>query len=122
MAPPPVDTSILVYGNCQTPTFEPTEIVVTCADYGLSFNDLHWTSWTPTSATATGTEGYKICIPSCAEAGSQEIPGVTITLSNPVRDPAGRLIWSDIQFSPQPPRYATGPYHGGPVPLPVQPD
>lgn len=118
----PVDTSILAYGDCLTPTVEPSAIVTACADRGLVFQDLHWTSWTATSATAVGTEWYKTCVPYCAAGGSQTISNATVTLSDPVQDTNGRLIWSKIQFTPQLPGYATGPYHGGPYPLPVRPE
>ena len=125
MAPssqPTVDRSILVYGDCLTPTLEPSQIVMTCADHGFFFQDLRWTSWTPTSATATGTEMYNDCTPIYAEGHFHSIPGATVTLTLPVSNPGGQLVWSQIQFSPQPPGYATGPYHGGPEPLPVRPD
>jgi hypothetical protein len=119
---PPVDSSTLVYGNCQTPSFEPSEIVLTCADNGLLFVDLQWSSWTANSATAIGTEMYKDCIPNCAEGHFRSFTGATVTLTAPVTDPAGRLVWSKIAFAPQPPGYATGPFHGGVRPLPVNPD
>jgi hypothetical protein len=116
-----VDTSLLAYGDCVTPTVEPSEIVLNCADHGLVFGQLHWSNWTSTRATAVGTETYKTCVPNCATGGIRKITNATVTLSKPVRDASGRLIWSELQFTPQPPGYATGPYHGGPYPLPVTP-
>jgi hypothetical protein len=123
-APPPVapvDTRIQVYGNCKKPSLEPTEIVLTCADYGTVFEGLHWTNWTATSATAVGTGVYTHCLPYCVE-GHLDVPDVTITLTAPVRGAGGRLVWSQIQENPEPPGYETGPYHGGPQPLPTRPD
>src|SRR3954469_19442162 len=35
-------TEIKVYGNCQTPSFEPTEIILACADHGEEIVDIHW--------------------------------------------------------------------------------
>jgi hypothetical protein len=122
VAPPPADTSILAYGDCQTPTFEPAQIILTCADHGDVLQDLQWTSWTATSAAAVGTDVYNDCTPSCANGHDHEITGVVVTLTVPVRDSAGRLIWSEVQRSQLPPGEATGPYHGGPEPLPVRPD
>jgi hypothetical protein len=46
---PSIDTAISVYGNCTSPSVEPAEIVLTCADYGEVLTGLHWTSWTATS-------------------------------------------------------------------------
>ena len=123
-APPaaaPVDAQVKVYGNCTTPTVEPAEIVLACADYGVMLDGLHWTSWTATSATAVGTLEYNDCTPSCAAGHHQEIRGTRVTLTVPVPRSGGRLLWSRVQESPQPPGYATGPFRGGPQPLPLGP-
>jgi len=56
-----IDTAIEVYGNCATPSVEPTEIVLTCGDYGWVLEGLNWTSWTSTRATAVGTLVYNDC-------------------------------------------------------------
>lgn len=117
----PIDGSIKAYGNCRTPTVEPSQIVLTCADYNEVLEHLHWASWTSTSATATGTLVYNDCIPSCAEGHFHNVPGTSVTLTVPVRDDTGQLLWSKIQEDPQPPGYATGPYHGGPQSLPLGP-
>jgi hypothetical protein len=123
-APPttvPIDSAIGVYGNCTTPTVEPTEIVLACADYGERLTGLYWTSWTPTSATAIGTLVYNDCTPDCAAGHFHSVPNTTVTLTVPVRGPGGGLVWSEVQESPEPPGYETGPFHGGPQPLPTQP-
>jgi hypothetical protein len=123
-APPaaaPVDAQVEVYGNCTTPTVEPAEIVLACADYGAMLDGLDWTSWTATSATAVGTLEYNDCTPSCAAGHHHDIPGTRVTLTVPVPRAGGQLLWSRVQESPQPPGYATGPFHGGPQPLPLGP-
>jgi hypothetical protein len=123
-APPataPADAHIKVYGNCTTPTVEPNEIVLACADYGTLLEGLRWTSWTATTATATGTLEYNDCLPSCVAGHHHNIPGTRVTLTLPVSRDGGPLLWSRVQESPQPPGYATGPYHGGPQPLPLGP-
>jgi hypothetical protein len=117
-----VDTSIKVYGDCKTPSFEPTEVILACADVGALLEGLHWTSWTSTRATAVGTLVYNDCSPDCARGQHHSIPGTRVTLTAPVRSAQGVLVFSQVQESPQPPGYATGPYHGGPQPLPTQPD
>ena len=118
---PSVDAGIEVYGNCKTPTVEPTEIVLACADYNALLEALHWTSWTATSATAVGTFVYNDCTPNCAEGHFRNVPDTRITLTVPTRKAGGQRVWSEIQESPEPPGYATGPYHGGPQPLPKGP-
>jgi hypothetical protein len=117
-----VDTNIRVYGDCKAPTVEPPEIVLACADLGAVLEGLSWTSWTSTKATAFGTLVYNDCTPDCARGQHHSVPGTKVTLSTPVRGAQGQLVYSEVQESPQPPGYATGPYHGGPQPLPTQPD
>ena len=118
----PSDTAIGVYGNCTNPSVEPAEIVLACADYGALLQGLHWTSWTAAGATAVGTLVYNDCVPDCANGEHHSTPGTTVTLSVPVHGAGGSLVWSQVQENPEPPGYETGPYHGGPQPLPTQPD
>jgi hypothetical protein len=118
----PADTAIGVYGNCTIPSVEPEEIVFACADYGELLEALHWTSWTAKSAAAVGTLIYKVCVPNCADGGTQSVTGATVTLSDPVHGKTGAFVWSEAQVEPEPPGYDTGPYHGGPQPLATQPD
>jgi hypothetical protein len=119
---PIIDRAIEVYANCQSPSFEPSAIVLTCADHGVQLQELHWTIWTATGATATGVVLYNDCTPSCASGRFHTIPGTHVELSAPVRGATGEFVWSRINFNPQPPGYAAGPYHGGPEPLPIRPD
>jgi hypothetical protein len=118
---PSVDAGIGVYGNCKTPSVQPAEIVLACADYNTLLEALHWTSWTAASATAVGTLVYNDCTPNCAEGHFHHVPGTRVTLTVPSRTAGGQRVWSQIQESPEPPGYATGPYHGGPQPLPKAP-
>lgn len=116
-----VDAHIKVYGNCATPSIEPAEIVLACADYGALLEGLHWTSWTAASAMAVGTLVYNDCTPNCAEGHHHHVPGTRVTLTVPVHGADGQVVWSRIQECPEPPGYKTGPYHGGPQPLPIRP-
>ena len=109
--------NIKVYGDCKTATFEPSEVVMACGDFGLVYGHLSWTSWTSTSATAVGMMSYKTCEPNCAEGGIRNVPNTRITLSKPVRDPNGQLVWSQLQASQVPP----GRYQQ-PQSIPTQPD
>jgi hypothetical protein len=115
------DTHIRVYGNCTTPSIEPAEIVLACADYGVLLEGLHWTSWTAAHATAVGTLVYNDCTPNCAEGHHHRVPGTRITLTVPVHGAGGQVVWSRVQEYPEPPGYQTGPYHGRPQPLPIRP-
>ena len=119
---PPIDTNIMVNGDCQTPTVEPTEMTLTCADHGVRFEALQWTSWTNVSATAVGTLVYNDCTPTCVSGQFHYVPNDEVTLTVPVVDASGQVVWSMLQENPQPPGFATGPFQGGPQPLVTQPD
>ena len=116
-----VDTSILVYGDCQRPTLEPTEIVLTCADYGWRLEGIHWTNWTARRALGVGTFVYNDCTPDCAQGHFHQVAGTQITLTLPVRGATSQLVWSELQQNPEPPGYESGPNAGRPFPLPTRP-
>ena len=107
--PASVDTSIRVYADCTSPSFEPTGIRVTCADAGWVLEDLVWTSWTSARATATGTLVYNDCTPSCAEGHFHQVPGTRVVLTDPGLAVGGQLVWTRLQETPWPPGYETGP-------------
>lgn len=116
-----VDRSIEVYANCTSPSFEPTGIRVTCADAGWVLENLVWTSWTGTRATAIGTLVYNDCTPSCPAGHFHQVPGTRVLLSEPGPAVSGQLVWTRLQETPWPPGYVTGPLHGAPFPLPTRP-
>lgn len=118
-SPASTDTSIEVYADCTSPSFEPKGITVTCADAGWVLEDLAWTSWTSTSATATGTLAYNDCTPSCAMGHIHQVPGTRVVLTDPGQAAGGQMVWTRLQETPWPPGYATGPLHGAPFPLPT---
>jgi hypothetical protein len=117
----PSVATIKVYADCTSPSFEPSEIILTCADDNTVAENLHWSSWTSTAAVAVGTLVYNDCVPDCAQGTLHSIDNDQITLSAPVTGASGQVVWSQIQESPQPPGYATGPYNGGPQPLATRP-
>jgi hypothetical protein len=117
-----VDANIEVYADCTSPSVEPKVIILACADGGAVLQDIRWTSWTSTRATGLATFVYNDCSPSCAAGHFRKVPGTRVTLTDPVRGAGGRLVWSRVQQKPEPPGYQTGPLHGGPYPLPTQPE
>jgi hypothetical protein len=120
-AAPSADAAVEVYGDCTSPSLEPTVIVLACADDGWVLQDIVWTGWTSTAATGVATLVYKPCIPSCAEGGFRQVPDTQLTLTDPVPDIAGQLVWSRLTENPWPPGYTKGPLHGAPYPLPTRP-
>ncbi|MBV9043312.1 MAG: hypothetical protein JOZ68_20150, partial [Acidimicrobiia bacterium] len=73
-------------------------------DFGLVYTSLAWTSWTARSATAVGAMSYKTCEPNCAEGGIRNVHGAKITLTVPVKDRNGQLVWSELPVM-MPPGY-----------------
>jgi hypothetical protein len=62
--PGPVRTIVV---DCQfKPQARPSSFILTCADAGDVLSDLHWVSWTPSAAFATGIEQINNCTPNCA--------------------------------------------------------
>lgn len=112
---------VQVYADCHTPRTKPRVIILTCADAAVSVTNLHWTSWTARHAYGIGTLRYNDCTPNCAEGRFHDVPVTRITLTRPVPDLNGHLVWSRSQEKPLPPGWATGPLHGAPEPLPTRP-
>jgi len=108
-----VDTGIEVY-DCNSLSFEPVSITVTCADGGVVLGDLVWTNWTSTEATATGTLDYNDCTPDCASGHQHQVPGTRVLLTDPAPGASGQLVWTQLLATPWPPGWAAGPF---PLPL-----
>jgi hypothetical protein len=104
----PIDTAISVYGDCTSPSVEPAEVVLTCADDGEVLMGLHWASWTAASASAVGTLVYNDCNPDCATGQHHSVPGTTVTLTVPIRGADGILVWSEVKRTPSRPGMRLG--------------
>ena len=79
-----------VVADCTAPgnaandtTTEPASIVLACADNGIGFQDLSWTSWTSTSAKGVGQLWEKDCVPNCRQ-GTFLHYGASVTLTTVV--------------------------------------
>lgn len=117
-----VDPSIAVYADCQVASVTPPRLVLACADQNVVVTGLHWSTWNAAGAHGIGTLSYNDCTPNCAVGGRHSVPATQISLSAPVDGADGQLVFSRVQESPQPPGYATGPFHGGPQPLATGPN
>lgn len=113
-----MDANIQLYGDCRTPTIKPVIVRLTCGDGGLGLMNLRWTRWASSGAQGIGTLWYNECVPtaSCGPTQFHYFPNTRVTLSSPVRDIHGQLVWSKIQETPLPPGLATGPQ-----PFPTRP-
>ena len=110
-----INSGVKVYGDCQTPSVEPQQIVLACADVGDVVQNLFWETWTAKTAIGDGTWVYKDCKPDCATGHFHSLP-TRIAISNPVRDPNGQLVFSELKANPLPPGRT------GPQSLPTRPD
>jgi hypothetical protein len=96
----PAQGSPGVVANCTAPgnaaydaSTEPTSIVIACADDGIRFESLSWSSWTQTSAVGSGQLWENNCIPYCAAGTFHQYPA-SVTLSDPVDSVNGPVFSS----------------------------
>jgi len=94
--PPPARVpSVLAQCNLPgaTPAVEPGTIMLACADGNAYLDHLRWSSWTTTSATATGMYTHNTCTPNCAGGTFVSTP-TTVRLSYPVQTRDGKEFGS----------------------------
>ncbi len=106
--PPTATTSVLAACNQPSagPSVEPTSIVLACGDGNALLTDLRWSSWTATTAAATGDLTHNTCTPDCARGTFVSTPA-TVSLGYPVRTLAG------VEFSTATYTYAVSTAPGG---------
>ncbi|MFJ3980021.1 hypothetical protein [Streptomyces sp. NPDC090021] len=106
-APAPDPVIVDCFSKPQT---RPEEYLLACGDGNNRLVDLHWTTWGPQTATATGTDMVNDCRPYCAAGRFRPYP-VTVTLSHPQPWPDHpgtqrfstiRLLYTDTAPSPVP--------------------
>jgi hypothetical protein len=85
----------------------PASVVLTCADDGELGVHLHWSSWTAARATASGIVTWRACTASCASGRRWDSTTADLTLTDPVRDPAGKLLFTRLTL------HVTGHTPGG---------
>jgi hypothetical protein len=79
------------------PSVQPATIILACGDGNAWLGHLTWTSWTPTTATATGFFTHNTCTPNCAEGTFVSTPA-TVGLDYPIQTSAG-LEFATISYS-----------------------
>ncbi|MGH3167579.1 MAG: hypothetical protein ACRDN0_17035 [Trebonia sp.] len=74
---------------------KPGRFILTCADDGEIASHLHWTSWSATRATATGTVTWRTGADlSRSKSWSKAAAG--LTLSDPVSGPGGKALFTKL--------------------------
>ena len=71
--------------DCQgeTPSVEPTQLILACGDGAIRATDLRWSAWSGTSAKGTGFVAVNGCSPSCAVGSAEKFPAM-FSLTKPV--------------------------------------
>jgi hypothetical protein len=75
-------TSVEVCGEGAAVT-RPSSMILTCADDGEVAEHLTWTSWSATSATATGPVEWRDCGDDCAKATAWALPSASAPGTSP---------------------------------------
>jgi hypothetical protein len=71
--------------DCEYPnSYKPDMLFFACADGNTGIRGIHWNTWTPLSAEATGTYFENNCTPDCAE-GKFSFTPVVLWLDTPIQ-------------------------------------
>jgi hypothetical protein len=76
----PTSQQILTW-DCETATYKPESITITCADGGIFVEKIRWSTWGEGGATGIGIYSENLCEPNCAE-GKRVTAQVNLILSN----------------------------------------
>jgi len=60
--------------DCEFPVQRPEQIMLTCADGGMTVTDIKWQTWNTEEAIGSGTYSQNMCEPSCAEGKRVAVP------------------------------------------------
>lgn len=108
--PPTAVPSVLAQCNepGTAPAVEPSTIILACADANARLTHLVWSTWTATTATATGDFTHNTCEPDCADGTFVSAPA-TVHLGYPIETGAGRefAMISFTYADPSSPRGST---------------
>jgi hypothetical protein len=91
-------------GAAQT---RPASVILACADDGELAEHLVWSSWTASSATASGDVTWKACATRCVDGKQWDSAAAGITLSRPVNEPGQGLLFTRLTL------HVTGSTPGG---------
>lgn len=112
-------------GTCdRSSSVRPASVILTCADAGLTADDLTWDAWGTRRATALGTASVNNCDPDCANGTRDEYP-IALTADRIETCRTGTRRYTRVRYdwpqeSPFPPDApgSVDPYVSFPCPLP----
>jgi hypothetical protein len=67
-----------VVADCNQWQVKPSGYIFTCADDGVGLQNLHWTTWSPALASASGTYYENQCTPDCAAGHFLKYPALVV--------------------------------------------
>ena len=76
----------------------PASLVLACADQGMMAKNLKWSSWSGTSATATGIITWHVCTPNCAESTKWDSASAEVTLIDPVSEGGKQVLFTKLEL------------------------
>jgi PKD repeat protein len=76
----------------------PASLTLACADEGELAEHLVWSSWTASSASATGTVTWRNCATDCADATQWKSTSADITLADPVSEPGQGVLFTRLNL------------------------
>jgi hypothetical protein len=105
--------------NCAHAQVRPGSFTLACADGNSSLTHLSWSSWTASSARATGTQVVNDCVPYCAAGKFRSYPAdVTFWRSEPVPGHPSQRYFSRVTVrypAARPSVYSGGKQVSGPA-------
>lgn len=74
------------------PVVKPVTLTLSCADGNSRAENLQWSIWNSSEATASGIETWNTCNPDCADSTTWDSTSATFTLTDPVSTSHGLLF------------------------------
>jgi PKD repeat protein len=96
-APGQANTAVLDCGEGAA-LVRPASLTLACADEGELAEHLVWSSWTATSASATGTVTWKDCVTMCVSATQWKSTSADLTLADPVSEPGQGVLFTRLNL------------------------
>jgi hypothetical protein len=81
----------------------PGSMILTCADDGELAQQLDWSSWTRTRATASGIVTWRACSAACEDSKHWDRARANVTLTDPVSEPGKGILFTRLTL------HVTGP-------------
>lgn len=78
---------------------QPASMILACADDGEIAKNLQWSSWTATTATATGIVTWRACAVECADGKQWKSAAAQVTLTDPVPESGDGVLFTRLALN-----------------------